>query len=238
MSEIHCPKCGRAVAAETGAAFCPFCGGPISHTEAKPDSSEVQALLARAADTDDPVKKHKLLIQAQEAAPDSLAVAEELLFLGRLYQRDSHTLDFSVIKCYLLNPYLEPDSVSSDKRGAMRRELFGGPELERCLALSDDPAAFMIRYLTRLSTQYIDLFLHGSSRYMRRFFGFSLDSRAPKLLAIPAARMLAAMRDDAALTAEQRSTLMHAFFAAFSDRLNGDTQWLKQEMATLNVMLD
>ena len=152
MSELHCPKCGRAVAAESGAAFCPFCGGPISHAEAKPDSAEVQALLARAEEADDPVKKHKLLLQAQEISPDSLAVAEELLFLGRLYQRDSHTLDFSVIKCYLLNPYLEPDSVTPDKRDAMRRELFGGPELDRCLALSEDPAAFLIRYLTELST--------------------------------------------------------------------------------------
>ena len=38
-------------------------------------------------DRTDPVKKHKLLLEAQAQYPDCLEVAQELLFLGRLYER-------------------------------------------------------------------------------------------------------------------------------------------------------
>ena len=72
---------------------------------------------------------------------------------------------------------------------------------------------------------------------MRRVFGIGLESRAPKLLAQPVARMLAAMRDDALLSAKQRSLLMHALYAAFSTQLGGDTQWLVQEMAKRGIVL-
>ena len=238
MSEMQCPQCGRTLTVETGAAFCPYCGGSLQAPAAKPENTAVQALLTRAEAADDPVKKHALLTEALALDPESLAVAEELLYLGRLYERNPHAADFSVIKCYLLNPYLEPTAVSPEKRDAMRRELFDHPDLDRCLRLCGDRTAFLTRYLTRLSAQYIDLFLHGSSQHMHRFFGFSMDSRAPKLLAVPAARMLAAMRDDGALTPEQRSLLMHAFYAAFNTQLNGDVQWLRQEMQARGVTLD
>ena len=238
MSEMQCPQCGRTLTVESGAAFCPYCGGSLQAPAVKTESAAVQALLNRAEATDDPVKKHALLTEALALDPDSLAVAEALLYLGRLHERNNHAADFSVIKCYLLNPYLEPTAVSPEKRDAMRRELFDHPDLDRCLRLCGDQTAFLTRYLTRLGAQYIDLFLHGSSQHMHRFFGFSLDSRAPKLLAVPAARMLAAMRDDTALTPEQRSLLMHAFYAAFNSQLNGDVQWLRQEMQARGVTLD
>ena len=186
----------------------------------------------------DPSRAMDAYREALALDPESLAVAEQILYLGRLYERNPHAADFSVIKCYLLNPYLEPTAVSPEKRDAMRRELFDHPDLDRCLRLCGDQTAFLTRYLTRLGAQYIDLFLHGSSQHMHRFFGFSLDSRAPKLLAVPAARMLAAMRDDTALTPEQRSLLMHAFYAAFNSQLNGDVQWLRQEMQARGVTLD
>jgi hypothetical protein len=185
----------------------------------------------------DPVKKHRILTEALAKYPQSLPIAEELLFLGRLYERGKGTLDFSVIKCYLLNIYLEPDAFAPARADELRHELFNHPDLDRCLALAPDREAFLRHYLHRLGCQFIDLFLRGSSKYMRRIFGFGLESRAPKLLASPAARMLAAMHGDAALTPAQRDMLMQAFFDAFSAQLSGDTQWLLTEMAARDVRL-
>ncbi|MCE5344464.1 MAG: zinc ribbon domain-containing protein [Eubacteriales bacterium] len=237
MKERLCPHCGRRITIDNGAAFCPYCGGAL--TTLPPDSEDdaVKALLTSADAQTDPRKKHDLLLQAQAEHPGSLAIAEELLFLGHLYERNRHTLDFSVIKSYLLNLYLEPETISAEKRDAMRRELFDHPDLERCLALSTDKAAFMVHYLHRLSIQFIQLFLHGSSKYMRRYFGMGLDSRAPKLLAYPAAKMLSAMRDDPALSEEQRSLLMHVFFDSFSEQVGGEIHWLEETMVEHNVSL-
>jgi hypothetical protein len=237
MSEIACPHCGKPVNAEGGIKFCPFCGKPLATPPAQPVSDAERDVLQKAEATDDPVKKHRLLTEAMAAYPQSLPIAEELLYLGRLHERGRGTLDFSVIKCYLLDIYLEPDVIPPAKVNAMRAELFSHPDLDRCLALAPDADAFLARYLNRLCCQFIDLFLRGSSKYMRRIFGLGLDSRAPKLLASPTARMLAAMQGDAALSQPQRDLLMRALFDAFDTQLGGDTQWLMTESAALGVRL-
>ena len=237
MSETICPHCGKAVSAESGALFCPFCGKPLKQAPAQPISDAERDILAKAEAQVDPVKKHRLLSDALAKYPQSLPIAEELLFLGRLNERNQRSLDFSVIKCYLLNLYLEPDTISPAKQDAMRLELLSHPDLDRCLRLAPDRNAYMAQYLHRLSCQFIDLFLRGSSKYMRRIFGFGVESRAPKLLAPPAARMLVAMHNDQALTPEQRAQLSQAFFDAYSTQLGADTQWLLAEMAALGVKL-
>lgn len=238
MSELQCPQCGRKLAVDSGAAFCPFCGGALKPAQQTPEHKEVAELIAQADAMADPVKKHRLLAEGQARYPDSLALAEELLYLGRLHERNAKSLDFSVIKCYLLMIYLEPDTIEPDKIAKMRAELFDHPDLNRCLELSEDRLAFLNRYLTKLSSQFIELFLRGSSKYMRRYFGLGLDSRAPKLLAAPAARMIARMLSDGALDGTQRSLLAHAMYAAFTTQMNGDTQWLLQYMKELGVSLD
>ena len=237
MPETLCPHCQRELTPKEGAAFCPYCGGSLALAARGDESEAVLALLSRVEALASPKEKHELLAKAMAEHPDSLAIAEELLFLGRLYQRDNRSLDFSVIKSYLLMPYLEPDTLTREQSEALRRELFTHPDLERCLRLSPDSAAYLAHYLTKLSGQFIDLFLRGSNTYMRRYFGIGLESRAPKLLAAPAARMLAAMQADEALTLEQRGMLKRAFFAAFSSQLSGDTQWLSKEMAERGVTL-
>ena len=236
MSETRCPHCGHTLTLDSGVAFCPYCGGPLAKGAPTAESEAVSAALQKAEAMEDPVKKHALLAQTLAGHPDSLAVAEELLMLGRLHERNPHAMDFTVIKCNLLNLYLEPDAFSPVQAAAARTELFAHPDLERCLALAPDRETFLNHYLTRLSGQFIELFLRGSNRYMRRFFGFGLDGRAPKLLAYPAARMLAAMKRDEALAPEQRVMLAGAFFRAFSTQV-GDTQWLSQAMAELGVTL-
>ena len=117
------------------------------------------------------VKKHKLLLEAQEQYPDCLEVAQELLFLGRLYERSPRKLDFSVIKCHLLHFYLTPDDFSAAQQQQMRTELFEHPDLRRCQELAPDADAFTRKYLERLSRDFINVFLRGSNRYMHSFFG-------------------------------------------------------------------
>ncbi|MEA4999398.1 MAG: zinc ribbon domain-containing protein [Candidatus Limiplasma sp.] len=237
MSEILCPTCGKNVAHAEGASFCPYCGGALAKAAQPPEADAVRALLDQVAAMDNPRKKYDKLAQAMERYPDSLAIAEELLFLGRLHERSARQLDFSVIKSYLLMLYLEPETLVPEQIAAMREAIFSHPDLQRCLRLAADPNAFLDQYLTKLSTQFIELFLRGSSRYMRRFFGMGLESRAPKYLAAPAGFMLAAMQQDDQLTQEQRARLMRAFFRAFNTQLGGDTQWLLQEMQTRGVAM-
>ena len=55
-----------------------------------------------------------------EKYPDSLAVWEEKLFLGRLAHRDKRRVDFSLIKFHLMNLYLTPETFSEVKRQEMR----------------------------------------------------------------------------------------------------------------------
>jgi len=221
-----------------GAAFCPFCGGALTKATQTPDDEAIKKLLAGVDAQSDPVKKHDLLLKAQAQYPDSLSIAQEILFLGRLYQRNPKMLDFSVIKCYMLMIYLEPETLTPQKIDALRSELFHSPDLDRCLALSEDQTAFLNRYLVRLSGEFIELFLYGSGKYMHRFFGFGLDSRAPKLLASPIAHMLSAIRKDVQLEETQRGMLSHALYNAYSTRMAGDTQWLQKDMAELDVTLD
>ncbi len=238
MSERPCPRCGKMVNVENGAAFCPFCGAVLQKAGADADRDAVREALKQAEAQTDPKKKYELLIRVRQEHPDSLAVAEELLLLGRLHERDPRRLDFSVIKSYLLNAYLEPDQYTPEQSAAMRRELFEHPDLERCLALAEDRDAFLSHYLTRLSGQFIELFLKGSSQYMRRFFGFGLDSRAPKLLSRPSARVLKAMRNDPLFSEEQRLLLARAFYRAFATQMGEETQWLDGAMTELGVALE
>ena len=229
MAETLCPTCHKAVGAAEGAAFCPYCGGKLA--AAGPD-------LADVISEPNPVIKHERLLALREQYPDSLEVAEELLMLGRLYERGKKGLDFSIIKCYVLNVYLEPDTLREDKREELRREIFSHPDLERCLSLSGDGELFLRRYLTRLSEDFIRLFLKGSTRYMHSIFGFTSEGKAPKYLALPAAGMLRAMHRDGALTGAQRRLLTQAFYAAFARQMNGETKYLDELLQKYDLNLD
>ena len=88
-----CPRCGKTLEV-AGAAFCPHCGSPVAAAQAAPVPEGALALLEKAERQADPVKKHKLLLEAQAQYPDCLEVAQELLFLGRLHERSPKKLDF------------------------------------------------------------------------------------------------------------------------------------------------
>lgn len=148
-----CPRCGKPVEI-AGASFCPHCGAPVAAAQAAPVPEGALSLLEKAERQTDPVKKHKLLLEAQAQYPDCLEVAQELLFLGRLYERSPKKLDFSVIKCHLLHFYLTPDDFSAAQQQQMRTELFDHPDLRRCQELAPDPDAFTRKYLERLCRRF------------------------------------------------------------------------------------
>ncbi|MCL1855406.1 MAG: hypothetical protein FWF86_06705 [Clostridia bacterium] len=231
MGNYQCPHCGKEQEEKSGAAFCPYCGGAVIREEARAeDPPEVRELLQQAGSMKDIRKKWHFLLQAEEKYPDSLPIAEELLFLGRLYDRDKRQLDFSVIKCYLFMAYLKPGEFSEERAAQFREEMFDHPQLLKCLALAPNRNAFLRQYLMRLCVEFIRLFLRGDSIYMRKLFGFGLDSRAPKLLADPVSYMLDNIRRDEHITSEQRDMLMTALYQAFDKDMGGDTQWLNQRL--------
>ena len=72
-----CPRCGKPVEI-AGAAFCPHCGAPVAAAQAAPVPEGALSLLEKAERQTDPVKKHKLLLDAHAQYPDCLEMRTEL----------------------------------------------------------------------------------------------------------------------------------------------------------------
>jgi len=239
MNDNHCPHCGKPVNELADASFCPFCGGRLKTAEPErvSESAIVRDILEQVKKTEDPRKKHALLLEAEQQDPQSLAVAQELLFLGRLHMRGGKHLDFSIIKCYLFMLYLQPEQLSRTRQEELREELFAHPQLLKCLELCVNKDDFMRSYLLKLAGEFIFLFLRGDSRYMRRLFGFGLESRASKNLADPVAVMLNHMQRDEQLKPEQRNMLMSALYQAFDKDMGGDTKWLDDRLKGMGMVV-
>ena len=223
---MQCMICHRELPVND-AAFCPYCGSALQ-TAKRTVPDDVKRLLQALEKQKDPVKKHEMLMEAEKKHPDSLEIAEEILFLGRLYERSAKKLDYSVIKCYLLHIYLTPEAFSPGRMEEMRQELFTHPHLLRCLALAEDENAFLRRYLNRLCTEFITIFLLSSTYYTKSFFGFRLDTRMGRVLAEPACAMLCAIRSDERLDAASRALLYDAFYRAFVTETGGESRWVDE----------
>jgi len=222
----QCPVCHRDLPV-SDAAFCPYCGAALAKTEqAVPE--EVRKLLSEVEKQKDPVKKHQLLTEAENRYPDSLEIAQEILFLGRLHERSAKKLDFSVIKCYLWHMYLTPENFSVAQKAVMREELVAHPQLQRCLALAPDADDFMRRYLRRLASEFVTVFLLGSTHYTKTVFGFRVDNRMGRVLAEPAAKMLCGISEDEQLEAQQRVLLYEALYRAFVTETGGESRWVDE----------
>lgn len=227
---MNCSCCGRTIQ-QAGAFFCPFCGAPLAGEPVSPTPPGAAELLAQAARQKTNKKKLALLRQACEQYPDCLAVQEEWLFQGKLPTAPADALDYDRIKCHLLQMYLTPEDYAPQQLDARRNELFGDPQLLRCLALAPSPEGFTAHYLERLCREYIQVFLLGSNEYMPRLLGFRTERDPAKALARPAARMLLAMEKDTALTPDQRQPLTAAFRQAFRDECGGNMSWLEKALA-------
>lgn len=236
MAQFSCPHCGKMLEEKTGAAFCPYCGGAVSPARLKEqEPEEALAYVRQAEELQDPKKKWELLKKAEAQYPDSLAIAKELLFLGRLHERNHRDVDFSVIKCHLWMLYLKPGELTPERQSRMREEFFAHPQLVKCMDLSPNPEAFLRAYLVRLAIEFIRLFLRGDSVYMRRFFGFGMDSRAPKLLASPVCLMMQNIRQDGELPAHRQELLAQTLYEAFSQDMAGDTKWLDEALGKVGL---
>lgn len=235
MSEMmvtNCPFCHKELPV-ADAAFCPYCGAVLNKKE-EVALPEVRTLLDRVAETDDPVKKHNLLLEGREKFPNNLDIEREILFLGRLHERSPKKFDLTVIKCYLWQLYLTPGEFKKEQQDAMRDELVAGEQLKRCLELSPDPDAFMRDYLERLSREFVNIFLRGSTHYTRSFFGFKMESRFTKYLADPAAAVMRNIYSDEALENHMRITCYDAFYRGFAAEMS-DTRYLDQNLEEMGL---
>ena len=77
---MQCMVCHRELPL-ADAAFCPYCGAAVQ-TEQRAAPEEVKQLLRALEEQKDPVQKHAMLLEAEKKYPDSLEVAEEILFLS------------------------------------------------------------------------------------------------------------------------------------------------------------
>lgn len=258
MMPLICPGCGGRMDIEAERELvpfsCPYCAVPLepqkngqavflkvssAPVSRQPASGgeDVSGLLRRAQEESDPQKRYALLKKAEEAAPSNLQVQMALLLHGRLHERDRRKLDFSVIKCYLLHVFEEPEDHPPAQREAMLRELFFEDRLIKAMEMAPDGQAFMMDYLTALSKEYVYLFLRGSSRYMRPIFGFAPAGKPAKLLAAPAALMLSRMLKEPAHSKEHRDMLASAFYRACDMEFQGETAYLDEALGSLREQI-
>ena len=234
---LLCPLCGEGVEVKDDAVFaCPHCGGFIcrepygkayvlrpSEQPASGDEKRALARMEQALTLSDPVKKHERLLRAEQLCPACIPVQEELLHLGRLYERNPRKLDYHVIKCYLLHVFEAPEDSTEEGQQQILHELTAHPRLEKLLTLSPMPEEARRKYVLRLFREYIALFLKGSNEHMKPFMGFQLV-RAEKALAGVGARMLRNMeRFD--LPAPYDTLLPACFLDAFRTEVGSDA-WL------------
>lgn len=255
MMPLICPGCGGRMDIEAERELvpfsCPYCALKLTpqkngqavvlkattaapvHIMDAPAGADVPALLRRAQEESEPIKRFALLQKAEEAAPNNLQVQKALLLHGRLHERDKHRIDFSVIKCYLLHVFEEPDTYSFSQREDKIRELISEDRLVKAMDIAPDGQAFLKDYLTALSQEYIHLFLRGSSRHMKPIFGFAPAGKPSRLLAAPAANMLRCMLKEQALSNDQREMLTSAFYRAYGIEFQGETSYLDEALGSM-----
>lgn len=225
MSMI-CNQCGKTIEVE-GVAFCPYCGAKLkTETASEPRNEEAEKWVRKAQAVASYPERKKILLKGLEACPGSPEIAWELLFVGEEGQKKGKSIDFSIIKCWILEIYRKPEELSAEKQESMRAQLFDAPELKECLKRFADPEQKQKEYLLRLCREFILIFLEGDSQVMGRLFGFSLERNKEKRLAEPVSRMIERMKTDEKLLPEQREQLALAMRIAYLSRANGNEQYL------------
>lgn len=226
---IICAKCGKTIEGE-GMLFCPYCGERLAAREAaEPESrsGEAQQWIRKVRAVSSYPERKKILQKALEACPGDREIEWEALFVGEPRQR-RRAMDFSIIKCWILEIYHKPKDFTQEETDRMRSQLFDAPELIRQLERYEDPEAQRQEYLSRLCREYLDIFLEGSSSVMGTFLGFQIGSNRDKKLALPVAVMIGNIRADEKLSPERREQLWKTLYQAYAAKAEGKTEYLDQ----------
>lgn len=186
----------------------------------------LEKLLFMADTETDPVLIHQALSRAEELAPEDLAVQRRLLLLGRLHERSAKTMDFSVIKSWLLHAFEHPDKHKEAEAKGMARELFDEARLKRCLELAPDRDAFLRGYLEELSKDYIRIFIAADNTHVPRVFGISFRGNLSRYLALPARDIISNILSSPWLSGEEATLLAKSFYRAFFDHVHGEVREL------------
>ena len=226
---IICRQCGRTIETE-GVAFCPYCGTKLEAATHVTETPEEEKWLRKAAQVKSYPERREILLKGRKECPDSREIRWELLFTGEQEDKRRWTIDFSVIKCWVLEMYRKPGDFTEEKRNRMREKLFEDPELKECLEMYGDPEGKQREYLQRLSREYVELFLEGSNEVMGSFLGFHSDRNKDKKLAVPVAEMIKRVREDEKLSTDQREQLWKALYQGYAARNDGRTEYLDERL--------
>ena len=226
---IICRQCGRTIETE-GVAFCPYCGTKLEAAAPVTETPEAEKWLRKAAQMKSYPERREILLKGLKECPDSREIRWELLFTGEHEDKRRWTVDFSVIKCWVLEMYRKPGDFTEEKRNRMREKLFEDPELKECLEMFGDPAGKQREYLQRLCREYVELFLEGSNQVMGSFLGFHSDRNKDKKLAVPVAEMIKRVREDEKLSPDQREQLWKALYQGYAARNGGRTEYLDERL--------
>ena len=226
-----CSQCGKQFAGE-GISFCPYCGVKMNETSVSDvRNREAEKWVSKALSTTSFPERKKILLKGQEAFPDSLEIAWELLFIGEEPPKRLREIDYSIIKSWVMEIYRNPGVFSEEKRDHMRAQLYDAPQLVQTLNRFERPEEKQQEYLYRLCTEYVELFLEGNNQVMGNLFGVHLERNKEKKLAVPVAQMIERIRADEKLLPEQREQLWKAMYQAYSARTGGKTAYLDDELA-------
>ncbi len=225
-----CSQCGKTIEGED-MTFCPYCGTKLE-TRAVPEkrNEEAEKWISRALAVNSYPERKKILLKGLEACPDSREIQWELLFIGEPETKRKRQVDFSIIKCWILEIYRSPGDFSAEKRDRMRSQLFDAPELARTLNLFDNQEDKQREYLQRLCREYVELFLEGSNLVMGNIFGFRIERNKEKKLAAPVAEMIGRIRADEKLLPQQREQLWKTLYQAYGTRTGGKMQYLDEAL--------
>ena len=229
---VFCQKCGKAINGED-VAFCPYCGTKLITAESaqEPRDEEAEKWIRKAMEVKSYPERKKILLKGLEACPDSREIAWELLFVGEEVKQRGGFMDFSIIKCWVLEIYRTPKDFSEEKKDRMRAQLFDAPELIQTLNRLDRPEDKQREYLLRLCTEYVALFLEENNYVMGNYFGIRIGRNKEKKLAIPVAEMIARIRADEKLSPDQREQLWKSLYQGYAARTGGETGYLDEYLS-------
>lgn len=196
----------------------------------EPMPETVDALLGLAQKSPDPKIKREYLLRAEALSLQSLAVQKELLLLGDLWRRDGRNPRPDLIKCYLLHAFEHPQAHDEETQRRMARELFDHPQVQKCLALTKDAAAFLREYLEQLSTQYVEIFIQGQREHVPGFLGYALPRRLPRYWAAPMGDVIRNIFLCPFLSVAEQQMLAGAFYRACYRCLEGRTEALDRAL--------